>query len=134
MMNGYYAATDQVRLSEGDRKAAVRRLRSHHRRGRIDGIELEESTDAVGFARNHGDLRTVFADLEPYAAAPFRGRGPALRRGWFPFFPVLPLLVVVAVVVAVSGHVPWIPLAIAAFLLLVVAPWRRRRWGAGYAC
>ena len=135
-MNEYYAGIDQVRLSERDRKAALRRLRRHHRSGRIDGVELEERTDAIGFARNHGDLRTVFADLEPYAAAPFRGRrGPALRRGWFPLFPVFPLLVIVAIVVAATGHVPWVPLVILAVLLLVVAPWRRRRWGrAGWAC
>ena len=131
-MHGYDARTDQIRLSDGDRKAALRRLRGHHRRGRINGMELEERTDAVGFARNHGDLRTVFADLEP-GGRPF---GPPFsRRGWFPFFPVFPLLVVVAIVIAATGHVPWVPLAILAVLLLVVAPWRRRRWGrAGFAC
>jgi hypothetical protein len=135
MMNEYYANIDQVRLSDGERKAALRRLRRHHRSGRIDGVELEERTDAVGFARHRGDLRTVFADLEP--AAPVRGpRGPwAFRRGWFPFFPVFPLLVIVAIVIAATGHIPWVPLGILAFLLLVVAPWRRRRWAhSGYAC
>jgi len=130
-----YAHIDEVRLSDGDRKAALRRLRAHHRRGRIDGVELEERTDAVGFARNHGDLRTVFADLEP--VGPVRGpRGPwAFRRGWFPLFPVFPLLVIVAIVIAATGHIPWVPIVILAVLLLVVAPWRRRRWGnAGWAC
>ena len=128
-MNHYYGYTDEVRLSDGDRKAALRRLRAHHRRGRIDGVELEERTDAVGFARNNGDLRTVFADLEP--VGPVRGaRGPwAFRRGRFPVFPVFPLLVIVAIVIAATGHVPWVPLVILAVLLLVVAPWRRRRWG-----
>jgi len=130
MMNQHY---DEIRLSDGERKAALRRLQAHHRRGRIDGVELEERTDAVGFARNRGDLRTVFADLEP-SGLPFRGR--ALRRGWFPLFPIIPLLWIAAIVIAVTGHVPWVPLAILAVLLLVVAPWRRRRWGRayGYGC
>ena len=138
MMNDYrhhfLEGTDEVRLSDGERKAALRRLRAHHRRGRIDGVELEERTDAVGFARNRGDLRTVFADLEP--GVPFRGpRGPwAFRRGWFPLFPIVPLLFVVAIVIAATGHVPWIALGILAFLLLVVAPWRRRHWGHAYGC
>jgi hypothetical protein len=132
-MMSHYSHTDEIRLSDGERKAALRRLRAHHRRGRIDGVELEERTDAVGFARNRGDLRTVFADLEPAG----RPRGPfAYRRGWFPFFPAFPLLVIVAIVIAATGHVPWIALGILAFLLLVVAPWRRRRWAgrAGWAC
>lgn len=132
-MHGHYARTDQIRLSDRDRRAALRRLRAHHRRGRIDGMELEERTDAVGFARNHGDLRAVFTDLEP-GGRPF---GPPFvaRRGWFPFFPVFPLLLVAAIIVAATGHVPWVPLVILAVLLLVVAPWRRRRWaGRGYAC
>jgi len=142
-MKEYYSRTDQIRLSDGDRKAALRRLRRHHRSGRIDGVELEERTDAIGFARNRGDLRTVFTDLEPFGP-PLRGRAPyAVRRGWFPLFPLfplVPLLVVVAIVVAATGHVPWVALGILAFLLLVVAPLRfgllRRRWGgrAGWAC
>ena len=138
-MSEYQSRTDQIRLSDGDRKAALRRLRRHHRQGRIDGVELEERTDAVGFARNRGDLRTVFADLDAYGP-PFRG--PAMRRGWFPLFPlfpIVPLLFVVAIVAAATGHVPWVALGILAFLLLVVAPLRfglmRRRWagGAGWA-
>ena len=133
MMTEYHSRTDEIRLSDGDRRAALRRLRRHHRQGRIDGAELEERADAVSFARNLGDLRTVFADLEPVG----RPRAPfAFRRGWFPFFPFFPVLVVVAIVIAATGHVPWVPLVILAVLLLVVAPWRRRRWGgrAGWAC
>ena len=135
-MHGYYAGTDQIRLSQRERTAALRRLRGHHRRGRIDGVELEERPDAVGFARTRGDLRAVFADLE-VAGPPFRG--PAFRRGWFPLFPFVPVLFVVTIVVAATGHVPWVALGILAFLLLVVAPLRfgagRRRWGrSGFAC
>ena len=130
-MNEYQSRTDPIRLSDGERKAALRRLRAHYRRGRIDGVELEERTDAIGFARNRGDLRTVFADLEAFGP-PLRG--PAFRRGWFPFFPILPLLVIVAIVIAATGHVPWVPLVVLAVLLFVVAPWRRRRRWSGYAC
>jgi len=130
-MNEYYWSSSELRLSDRERAAAVRRLRDHHKRGRIDAIELEERADAVGFARNRGDVQRVFADLE----APHRPRGPwAFRRGWFPLFPFFPILLVVAIVIAASGHVPWVPLAILGVLLLVVRPWRRRRWGGYYAC
>lgn len=130
-MSEYYWSSSELRLSDRERGAAVRRLRHHHKRGRIDAIELEERVDAVGFARNRGDVQRVFADLE----APFRRRGPwALRRGWFPFFPIIPLLWIAAIVIAVTGHVPWVPLVILAVLLLVVAPWRRRRRWSGHPC
>jgi hypothetical protein len=131
MMHEYYWSAAEVRLSDRERKAATRRLRHHHARGRIDAIELEERTDAVGFARNRGDIARVFADLE----APVRRGGPwAFRRGWFPLFPIIPILWIAAIVIAISGHVPWVPLVILGVLLLVVAPSRRRRRWAGYAC
>ena len=130
-MHEYYWSAAEVRLSDRERKAATRRLRHHHARGRIDAIELEERTDAVGFARNRGDVARVFADLE----APVRRGGPwAFRRGWFPFFPIFPVLFIVTIVIAATGHVPWVPLVILGVLLLVVAPWRRRRRWAGYVC
>lgn len=131
-MDDYNRLNNAIRLSDRERKVALRRLRSHHARGRIDAIELEERADAIGFARNHGDLNRVFVDLEPVG----RAREPwAHRRGWFPLFPVLPLLVIATIILAATGQVPWVPLVILAVLLLLVAPWRRRRyWGrAGWA-
>lgn len=116
-----------VRLSDRDRKVAIRGLVREHRRGRIDAAELAERTDAVTTARTHGDLDPVFADL------PVSPRGVHLRRGPFPFpfpFPVLPL-VVIAIILAATGHVPWIALVIVAAVLVLTAPlrWRHRaRW------
>lgn len=127
---------DGLRLSDGDRTRARKRLVREHRRGRIDATELEERLDAVATARSHGDLAPVFADLDPYAAARGGGPGPrarryrpAFRRGPFPF-PLLPLLVI-AIVVAATGHFPWIAVAIIAAVLVLTAPWRwsrRARW------
>lgn len=68
------------------------------------------------------------SDRDPKAAAKRLGRGFA-RRGIFPF-PLLPLLVL-GIVVAATGHVPWIAVAVAAVLVLVLAPWRPRR-GSGH--
>jgi hypothetical protein len=118
-----------LRLSDRDRKTAVRTLHREHRRGRIDAAELDERLDAVATARSHGDLGPVFADL---AGTPVR-RGPAFRRGPFPF-PLLPLLII-GIVIAATGSVPWVPIVVAAVLILVFAPWRRRRWARYYrAC
>jgi hypothetical protein len=69
-----------LRLSDGDRTRARKRLVREHRRGRIDATELEERLDAVATARSHGDLAPVFADLDPYAAARGGGPGPRGRR------------------------------------------------------
>jgi hypothetical protein len=108
-----------LRLSDRDRRAALRRLSRERARDRIDASELGERVDAVRSARTHGDLAPVFSDL-----APVFGGGPGFRRG-FPF-PLLPLLVL-GIVVAATGHVGWIAIAVAAVLILVFAPWRRRR-------
>jgi hypothetical protein len=120
----------QVRLGDAERKAALRDLRRQHARGRIDLGELEERSDAVRSARTQGDLGPVFADLRPVRAQ----RGPRMyRRGPFPVFPLFPVLVIAGIVLAITGHVPWIALGIAAFVLLVLAP-RRRRHRSGWAC
>jgi Flp pilus assembly protein TadB len=126
-MNAWtYAA---LRLSDRDRKGAVRRLEREHRRGRIDKAELEERLDGVASARTRGDLGPVFADLVglPVPRGPqslgFRHHhGRRLVR-----LPVLALLVI-GIVIAATGHIPWVAIAVAAVLILVFAPWRRRRW------
>jgi hypothetical protein len=120
---------DDLRVSDRERKRALASLNSQHRRGRIDAAELAERRDAVGSARTWGDLAPVFADLEPV------GRGYPAYRGWrrgprFGFFPLVPLLVL-AIIIAATGHVPWVPVIVLAVLLLVFAPWRRRRWAGG---
>ncbi|MET3963334.1 Flp pilus assembly protein TadB [Marmoricola sp. OAE513] len=120
-------APPSIRLSDRDRRAALRGLAREHRRGRIDAAELAERTDAVKTARTHGDLEPVFADLA------VRPRAGHFRRGPVPFpfpFPVLPLLII-AIVLAATGHVPWIALVVVAAVLVLTAPlrWRHRaRW------
>ena len=116
---------ETLRLSDRDRKVAARRLRRERARGRLDAAEYDERTDAVRTARTHGDLAPVFADLAPVPVA-WRRRPWGRRFPGFPAFPLLPLLVI-GIVVAATGHVPWVAIAVAAVLVLVLAPWRRRR-------
>jgi Flp pilus assembly protein TadB len=117
-----------LRVSDNERKRALRSLSRQHARGRIDADELDERRDAVATARTWGDLAPVFADLAPIGQAPaYRRR----RRAPFPF-PLLPLLVI-AIIVAATGHVPWIAIGIIAAVLVLTAP---LRWGhrARWAC
>ncbi|MCW2786237.1 MAG: hypothetical protein JWP74_2754 [Marmoricola sp.] len=131
-MNSWYATNvdgGAVRLGDAGRKAALRHLRRQHARGRIDLAELEERSDAVRSARTHGDLGPVFADLRPVRGG---RRSRLYRRGPVPF-PLFPLLVIAGIVLATPGHVPWIALGVAAVVLLVLAP-RRRRHRGRWAC
>ena len=123
----------ELRLSDRDRRSALRRVRREQARGRITHAELEERLDAIGTARTHGDLGPVFADLGGNGLG-FAPRGRGYRRGFFPF-PLVPLLVI-AIIIAATGHIPWVPVIIAGALILVFAPWRRRRWADryGYGC
>lgn len=121
----------ELRLSDADRRGALRRLRREAQRGRITEAELEERLDAVGTARTHGDLGPVFSDLGGNGLGSARGRG--LRRGFVPFpFPLVPLLVL-GIVLAATSTISWVPVAVLAGLVLVLGTLRRRRW-TGYAC
>jgi hypothetical protein len=125
-MNRWYAGkfeAGHVRLGDAERKAALRDLRRQHARGRIDGAELEERSDAVRTARTHGDLGPVFADLHPLHPRP-----RLYRARWLPF-PLFPFLLIGGIVLAATGHFPWIPLIVLAVVLLVFAPRRRGPWG-----
>jgi len=123
----------QLRLSDGERRSALRRLRREARHGRITEEELDERLDAVGTARTHGDLGPVFADLGGNGLGFARARG--FRRGFVPFpFPLVPLLAV-GIVLAATDTISWVPVLVVAGLVLLLGPLRRRRWaGRGYAC
>lgn len=54
---------DHLRLSDNDRINALQALAGHYAEGRLEHEEFDERTEVVTFARTHGDLRPLFADL-----------------------------------------------------------------------
>jgi len=127
---------EAVRIGDRERRQVLQSLTRHHARGRIDADELAERSDAVRVARTLGDLQVVLADLGwgPRRSFAYDARPPLPRP------PLLPLLLVVAVVLAATGTISWVVPAVGAAVLLLLAPWRRRRWaghrwgGPGLAC
>lgn len=128
---------EALRIGDRERRQVLKSLTRQHTRGRIDGAELAERTDAVQTARTFGDLQAVLSDLGwgprrsfAYDARPVRRygrRSPVL----FPLFPLL----VIAIVLAATGTIPWLAVAVAAAVLLLLVPWRRHRSGGpGWAC
>jgi DNA-binding CsgD family transcriptional regulator len=63
----------RLRLSDGDRAAAVARLGRHEAAGRLTADEVRERSAAVRVARTRADLDRVFADLPDVYP---------LRRAW----------------------------------------------------
>lgn len=126
---------EAVRIGDRERRQVLKALDKHHARGRIDAAEHAERADAISTARTLGDLRAVLADLG-WGPRPmtYDGWQRPVRRGPF-LFPFFPLLLVIAIVLAATGTIPWLAVAIGAAVILLLAPWRRRRWaGAGWAC
>lgn len=124
---------EAVRIGDRERRQVLKGLTRHHARGRIDAAELAERSDAVRTARTLGDLQVVLADL---------GWGPQRSFAYDarPRLPLLPVLLVVAVVLAATGTISWVVPAVGVGVVLLLAPWRRRRWaghrwgGPGLAC
>ena len=80
--------TDQTRIGDSDRAAAMAALQQHLTAGRIELGEFDDRSEIVARARTRADVAPVFADLpEPHAlstgarpaerpVAPIRRRGP----------------------------------------------------------
>lgn len=135
-MSGWNHET--MRIGDRERRQVLKSLTKHHARGRINDAEFAERTDAVHTARTYGDLQVVFADLGwgPRRSYTYDAwQGPARMRRHRGPFPLLPLLLVIAIVLAVTGQIPWLAVAIGAGVLVLLAPWRRHRWGGpNWAC
>lgn len=118
---------DSLRIGDADREAAMDLLGEQYSLGRLTKDEFDERSDVLWSARTRGDLAPVFADLPvPATATPDQwtgGRnlpspsGPPSGRRRFPvsFAPVLLVLVVLTVLT----HVPFLPLGLLAWFLLV---------------
>jgi hypothetical protein len=139
-----------MRISDADRAEVADRLSKHYSDGRLDQAEFNERLDRAMNAKTQADLNGLFADLpatdEPgkaVKAARQPDRRPANRR---PVQRVLGLILITVVAIFVAralmwpffglfgfaGHVlfvpvPWILIAIVAFLCWRYATRHRRR-------
>jgi hypothetical protein len=144
------SANPQMRISDADRAEVADRLSKHYSDGRLDQAEFNERLDRAMKARTQADLNGLFADLPP-TDEPDRAvkttRPPDRRpRNRNPVQRVLGLILVAVVAIFVAralmwpffgffgfaGHllfvpVPWILIAIVAFLCWRYATRHRRR-------
>ena len=143
-------ADPQMRISDAERTEVADRLSKHYSDGRLDQAEFNERLDRTMNAKTQADLNGLFADLpatdEPdktaKAARP-PDRRPANRR---PVQRVVGLILITVVAIFVAralmwpffglfgfaGHVlfvpvPWILIAIVAFVCWRYATRHRRR-------
>jgi hypothetical protein len=139
-----------MRISDAERAEVADRLSKHYSDGRLDQAEFNERLDRAMKAKTRADLSGLFADLPPadqpeqaVKAVPPPDRRPGNRR---PVQRILGLILIAVVTVIVArtlmwpffglfgffGHVlfvpvPWILVAIAAFLGWRYATRHRRR-------
>ena len=124
--------TDQLRLSDAEREAAVARLGEHYAAGRLDKDEYDERSDAIWSARTRGDLRPVFRDLPGSGPEPVARPRVALRqrRPRLPF-PVALLIALVIGAVALT-HLPIFLIGLGVWFFLLRGRcrpvWGHRRW------
>ena len=146
-------ANPQMRISDADRAEVADRLSKHYSDGRLDQAEFNERLDRAMNAKTQADLNGLFADLpatdEPDKAARAAkavhqpDQRPRNRR---PVQRVLGLILITVVAIfaaralmwpffglfGFAGHVlfvpvPWILIAIAAFVCWRYATRHRRR-------
>jgi hypothetical protein len=144
------SADPQMRISDAERAEVADRLSKHYSDGRLDQAEFNERLDRSMNAKTRADLNGLFADL-PAADEPGQAvkavrppdRRPGNRR---PVHRILGLILITIVAIFVAralmwpffgffgfaGHVlfvpvPWILIAIAAFLCWRYATRHRRR-------
>lgn len=113
----------RLRGSDAERNDVADRLAHHFADGRLDETEFKGRLDAAMSATTRGDLHGLFDDLPRLPSE--RPPAPPRRRQLLPWL----LLIVIAMVALAAGaavyegpflHVPWLVLAVVAFVL-----WRR---------
>ena len=114
-------ADASMRASDDERNAVADKLSRHYAEGRLDEAEFKSRLDTAMSATTRGDLHGLFHDLPALPSEP-PTPPPRHRR-------ILPFVFLVAFVAIVAGatipfyplyHVPWLLLAVVAFVL-----WRR---------
>jgi hypothetical protein len=139
-----------MRISDADRAEVADRLSKHYSDGRLDQAEFNERLDRAMNAKTQADLNGLFADLpatdEPEKAAKAVRQPDQRPRNRRPVQRVLGLILITVVAIfaaralmwpffglfGFAGHVlfvpvPWILIAIAAFVCWRYATRHRRR-------
>jgi uncharacterized protein DUF1707 len=128
-----------MRVSDAERTEAADRLSEHYSAGRLDQATFNERLDRAMTAKTQSDLSGLFTDL-PGARPPEptpEGNGRRRRRARAemsgrPRASRIAFLVLVVVIAAALGHVlmkvliPWLVIALVAYLLLRWHGQRRR--------
>ena len=143
-------ANPQMRISDADRAEVADRLSKHYSDGRLDQAEFNERLDRAMNAKTQADLNGLFADLpatdEPDKAAKAVRQPDQRPRNRRPVQRVLGLILITVVAIfaaralmwpffglfGFAGHVlfvpvPWILIAIVAFVCWRYATRHRRR-------
>ena len=143
-------ANPQMRISDADRAEVADRLSKHYSDGRLDQAEFNERLDRAMNAKTQADLNGLFADLpatdEPDKAAKAVRQPDQRPRNRRPVQRVIGLILITVVAIFVAralmwpffglfgfaGHVlfvpvPWILIAIVAFVCWRYATRHRRR-------
>jgi hypothetical protein len=139
-----------MRISDADRAEVADRLSKHYSDGRLDQAEFNERLDRAMNAKTQADLNGLFADLpatdEPEKAAKAVRQPDQRPRNRRPVQRVLGLILITVVAIfaaralmwpffglfGFAGHVlfvpvPWILIAIVAFVCWRYATRHRRR-------
>jgi Domain of unknown function (DUF1707) len=143
-------ADPQMRISDAERTEVADRLSKHYSDGRLDQAEFNERLDRTMNAKTQADLNGLFADLpatdEPEKAVKAVQQPDRRPRNRRPAHRVLGLILITVVAIFVAralmwpffglfgfaGHVlfvpvPWILIAIVAFVCWRYATRHRRR-------
>ncbi len=129
-----------VRVSHDERTEVADRLSKHYGDGRLDEEEFNERLDRAMNAKTQADLHGLFADLpdteEPKAVE------PRMIRNRRPLFPRIVLFILIFLLASAVWHaltppfwglatgglyIPWLLIAVVAFLLWRSGAWHRRR-------
>ena len=144
------SANPQMRISDAERTEVADRLSKHYSDGRLDQAEFNERLDRAMNAKTQADLTGLFADLpatdEPDQAVKAVSQPDRRPRNRRPVHRIIGLILITVVAIFVAralmwpffglfgfaGHVlfvpvPWILIAILAFVCWRVATRNRRR-------
>jgi hypothetical protein len=115
-----------MRVSHAERTEVADRLSKHYGDGRLDEEEFNERLDRAMNAKTQADLNGLFADLpatsEPGKAAKAAQPSDRRPRSRHPVQRVLGLILITVVAIFVAHALMW-PFGLAGHVLFVPVPW-----------